>query len=164
MAANGKNERAERLKERQEMQVTTLRGDIRDQVLRLVRELPDHWGKMTGGAQEDVISRVERLANGLVDETVEIVTSRGADSQLVTLGKISVDKGMIECKFTTPYTNDAMSALCERRSQQVALVARDADQFKGEKAKAETDNIGDLAIPRAGAARIEASMAQPSAH
>lgn len=142
--------RTERLQERQDLQVVTLRGDIRDAILRMVRELPDHWRKMTGGAQDDVIARIETLAAALVDQTVEIVASRGCDSQIVRLGKITVDKGAIKCEFTAPYSNESMNALCSRQTQEVALVARDAEQFKGERAKAESDNIGDLAIPRGG--------------
>jgi hypothetical protein len=142
------DDRTKRLKDRQDLQATTLRGDIRDVVLRLVRELPDHWKKMAGGAQEDVIERIERLAATIVDQTVDIVTSRGADSQVVRLGKISADKGMIECKFTVPYSNEALIALGTRQGQEVVLIARDTEQFKGEREKAESDNIGDLAIPR----------------
>lgn len=158
-ARNGQADRAERLKERQDLQVATLRGDVRDAVLRLVRELPDHWRKMTGGAQEDIIERIEKLASTLVDQTVEIVASRGCDSQVVRLGKISVDKGMIECKFTTAYSHEAMNAICLRQGQEVALVARDAEQFKGERAKAESDNIGDLAIPRGKPFAVPSSVA-----
>jgi hypothetical protein len=141
-------ERQDPREARQQMQINTLRGDVRDQVLRLVRELPDSWKKMTGSAQEDAISRIERFASSLVDEAVEIVASRGCDFQVVRLGKISADKGVIDCKFTTPYTHEAMTTLCSRQGQEVALVARDVDQFKGERDRAEADNIGDLAIPR----------------
>lgn len=150
-AKNGqadKADRTERLKERQDLQVATLRGDVRDAVLRLVRELPNDWRKMTGGAQEDTIERIERLAGTLVDQAVEIVAARGCDSQIVRLGKIGVDKGMIEGKFTTPFSHEALNAICLRQGQEVALIARDAEQFKGERDKAESDNIGDLAIPR----------------
>jgi hypothetical protein len=142
------NERSERLKERLDMQVATMRGDLRDAVLRLVRDLPDSWRKMTGGAQEDAIDRIERLSSDVIDRAVEIVTARGCEAQIVRLGKITVDKGMIGCSFTTAYSHDAMNTLCQRQNQEVALVAKDPEQFKGERGAAEADNIGDLAIPR----------------
>lgn len=145
---DAKNDRSERLKERLDMQVATMRGDLRDAVLRLVRELPDGWHKMTGGAQEDAIERIERLATDVVDRSVEIVTARGCEAQIVRLGKITVDKGMIGCAFTTSYSHEAMNTLCLRQGQDVALVAKDPEQFKGERRAAEPDNIGELAIPR----------------
>lgn len=140
--------RSERLKERLDMQVSTMRGDIRDGILRLVRELPDGWHKMTGGAQEDAIERIEKLATDVVDRTVDVVSARGCETQIVRLGKITVDKGMIACGFITTYSHEAMNVLCLRQGQEVALVARDPEQFKGERAAAEADNVGDLAIPR----------------
>jgi hypothetical protein len=151
-----------RMRERSDLQVATLRGDVRDAVLRLVRELPDHWRKMTGGAQEDAIGRIERLSNSVVEQCVEIVAARGADFQIVRLGKMTIDKSVIEGKFTMPYTNEALTALSSRQNQEIVLVAREADQFKGERSKAESDNIGDLAIPR-GRPSIAATMAEPSA-
>jgi hypothetical protein len=158
MADNG---RPDRMRERQELQVATLKGDIRDRILRLVRQLPEHWQKMSGDAQQDVISNLERTAEDLVDQVVDLVSSRGADHQLVTLGKIAVDKGVIDCKFTAPYSNETMAALCSKRGQEVVLVARDADQFKGERAKAEPDNIGDLAIPRGSVEEVRRTMVRP---
>ena len=155
-------DRAQKLKDRQDLQIATLRGDVRDVVLRLVRELPDHWKKMAGGAQDDVIERIERMAGSVIDQAVDIVTSRGADSQVVRLGKITADKGMIDCKFTTPFSNEAMATLCARQGQEVVLIARDAEQFMGEREKAESDNIGDLAIPRGGRRSLQEAMAESS--
>lgn len=157
--------RAGRLKDRQDFQAASLRGDVRDVVLRLVRELPDQWKKMTGGAQDDVIARIERLAGAVVDQVVDIVASKGTESQVVRLGKITADKGMIDCKFTLPYSNEAVAALCTRQGQEVILIAREAEQFMGERERAESDNIGELAIPRGQAGTrksLDETMAQSS--
>lgn len=157
--------RAGRLKDRQDLQAASLRGDVRDVVLRLVRELPDQWKKMTGGAQDDVIARIERLAGAVVDQVVDIVASKGTESQVVRLGKITADKGMIDCKFTLPYSNEAVAALCTRQGQEVILIAREAEQFMGERERAESDNIGELAIPRGQAGTrksLDETMAQSS--
>lgn len=143
---NGKT--GSRTAERQEIQVATLRGDIRDQMLRLVRDLPNHWPKMTGDAQQDVINRIELLSNDLVNRTVDLIASRGCSFQLVTLGEATITPTAVKCKFTVPRTNDAVAALNSRIGQTVVLVAREAEQFSGERAPAETDNVGDLAIPR----------------
>ena len=157
--------RAGRLKDRQDFQAASLRGDVRDVVLRLVRELPDQWKKMTGGAQDEVIARIERLAGAVVDQVVDIVASKGTESQVVRLGKITADKGMIDCKFTLPYSNEAVAALCTRQGQEVILIAREAEQFMGERERAESDNIGELAIPRGQAGTrksLDETMAQSS--
>src|SRR6185437_15293632 len=145
---NGKNGAADHTRERHEMQVSTLRGDLRDQILRLVRDQPNHWPKMTGDAQQDTITRIELLANDLVNRTVDLVASRGAGFQLVTLGEATITPTVIKCKFTIPRSAENAAALNARIGQTVVLVARDAEQFIGERAPAQTDNVGDLAIPR----------------
>ena len=120
---------------------------------------------MTGGAQDDVIARIERLAGAVVDQVVDIVASKGTESQVVRLGKITADKGMIDCKFTLPYSNEAVAALCTRQGQEVILIAREAEQFMGERERAESDNIGELAIPRGQAGTrksLDETMAQSS--
>jgi len=149
-------------KDRQAMQVATLRGDIRDRILRLVREVPDHWHKMTGDAQQDVINRIEDMSNGIVNETVDLVAARGFDHQLVRLSEFAVKNGVISCKLAIPASHETVAATFSRLNQDVALILRNADQFKGEKQKAETDNVGDLAIPRHGAPAADTSMAQHS--
>ncbi len=147
---NGKAKgNADAAHQRQELQVATLRGDIRDQMLRLVRDLPNHWPKMTGDAQQDVITRIELMANDLVNRVVDMVSSRGCSFQLVTLGEITITPTAIKCKFTVPRSAETAAALNARIGQTVVLVAREAEQFAGERAPAQTDNVGDLAIPRA---------------
>ena len=146
--ASDNGQKTDRMKERQALHVTTLRGDLRDAIIRLVRDLPEHWHKMSGDAQQDVIDRIERLADGLVNETVDIVAARGAEFTVATLGKVAFDKGVITSTITTPLSMEVLSALASRQARPIVLVAREAEQFKGEKAKAEPDNVGALAMPR----------------
>lgn len=134
--------------ERMQLATSSLRGDIRDQILRVVRELPNAWQKMTGDGQQDVIDRIDTLADRLVTDTVDIIASHGCDHVFVTLGKISINDGEIDCKFRAPATHDAVTALYTRQGRSVVLIARDADNYKGERARAEPDNVGELAIPR----------------
>ena len=152
MAKNGKAhdhaDRSSKLKDRMEMQIETMRGDVRDAILRLVKEQQTHWGKMTGAQQQTLIDRVEEMASNTVDQAVDIVAARGCEAQVVRVGKLESNNGTIKCAFTAPYSLEALTAIASRQNQEVVLVARDVDQFKGEKSRAETDNIGTLAIPR----------------
>ena len=153
MARNGKThdeaaDRSAKLRERMELQVTTLRGDFRDAVLRLVKDLPEQWRKMTGAQQDTLIDRVEEMASNTVDQAVDLVAARGCEAQVVRVGKVTANNGTIKCEFTAPYSLEALSAIAQRQNQEVVLVARDVDQFKGERDRAESDNIGSLAIPR----------------
>lgn len=142
---NGKHEDA--ITAKAGAQIETLKGDIRDEILREFKAMAKPWAKMTETEQERVIHRAGDISGKLVMQACNAIASRGFKYFDVTLGKITVDKG-IECKFTLPYSADGIAGLCQRKGDSVMLVARDAAAFFGEKKKAETDVVGDLAIPK----------------
>lgn len=146
--ANGKGATA--------LQIRTLESGIRDAILREFKTLEKPWPKMGEWEQERAIGRARDIASILVHDAINIVASRGFENFHVVLGKITVDKG-IECKFTLPFSPEAIAGLCARKGDTVILVARDAKDFRDGK-KAETDNVGDLAIPKNGKADDEANL------
>lgn len=129
-----------------ELRMGTLSGDVRDEILREFKTIPNIWAKLDEDGQQRLIDRAEHIALMIVDTAVDIVASRGIEFFKVTLGKIEIDKG-ITCKFTLPATEEAIGAIFKRRGDTVILVARDPHQFLGERERAKPDVVGTLAMP-----------------
>lgn len=116
-----------------ELNIPTLRGDIRDALLGHVKSLPKPWPQMSEIEQESAIWRAETLADELVRKAVALAASRGFEHFEVSLGKYAIDKG-VEGKFTAPYSNDLIEALGTRRGATFLLVPRDLADFQGQQA------------------------------
>ena len=133
---------------RTEMRIATLSSDVHRQLLRVVRELPQHWHTMTGAAQQDVIDKLATMTDRIIDEAVDIVASRGFKDMIVRLGPITISDRKITCKFEVDQTNENVMTLCARQHLGAVLVPCDPEDFKKDKTAIETDNVGELAIPR----------------
>lgn len=129
--------------------INTLKGDLRDEILREFKSMAKPWVKMSEYEQERIIHRATDIAGTVVHQAITAIASRGFEHFNVTLGKITVDKG-IECKFTLPFSGEAITGLCQRKGDSVILIARDATEFFGEKKPVEAENVGELAIPKTG--------------
>lgn len=128
-----------------ELRMATLSGDIRDEILREFKTMPDVWQKLDEDGQQRLIDRAKSIAYQLVDSSVDIVVSRGNDFHRVKVGKFSVDeKGVVKCEFTLGYDEDALLWIARHRNDVVALIARDTHEFLGERARAKPEVIGSL--------------------
>lgn len=127
----------------------SLKGDVRDAILQMVKGLAKPWAKMTEWEQESAIRQCADIAGKLVHETVRITASRGFDHIPVSLGTFTVDaeKG-IQSKFAMARTPDNLVAMGERLGSIVLLIPMDVHEFMGEKKPAEADVVGDLAMPK----------------
>lgn len=115
------------------LDVKTLRGDVRDALLSHIRALPKPWAQMSEAEQGDAIYRADKLAEQLVRSSVDLAGARGFEHHIVSLGKYSIDKG-VEGKFIAPYSADLVEALGTRRGSTFLLVPRDIGDFLGERA------------------------------
>jgi hypothetical protein len=141
----------ERAEDRIELQMATLSGDIRDELIREFKTINGVWGK-TEDEQERLINRASDIADLLVDRAVSVISSRGLTFFTVKLGDVkATGKGAIDCAFSMPlHRNEHLiGGLCKRINQPVILIARDVDEFLGERHEAKADVVGDLGMPRA---------------
>lgn len=146
--ANENTVHLEQITRRLNAQQHTLSGDLRDAVLRLIKELPKPWQKMTGDEQQATIDVVVDFADLWTRDAYDVMAAAGADRTVVKLStNFSVDEDSIICRITAPKSPELVSVLMARGGRDVILVARDADAFLGERRPAATDNIGDLAMP-----------------
>lgn len=118
-----------------ELNIPTLRGDVRDALLTHVKSLPKPWQQMSQLEQELAITRAESLADNLVRQAVALAGARGFEHYEVSLGKYAIDKG-IEGKFSAPYSTDLVEALGTRRGATFLLVPCDINEFLGQQAAA----------------------------
>lgn len=116
-----------------ELNIPTLKGDVRDALLTHVRSLPKPWPQMSESEQEVAIRRADTLADDLVRKAVALAASRGFEHFEVSLGKYAIDNG-VEGKFGAPYSTDLVEALGTRRGKTFLLVPRDLHEFMGQQA------------------------------
>lgn len=146
--AKGRAEQKEDRMDRMELQMKTLSGDVRDEILREFKTIDKPWQKMNEDEQQHLIDRAIDIAYTLVDRAVDIVASRGCEFHKVTLGDFQVTADGIKGKFTMPGSQDGVTDLFARISTTLILVARDVYQFEGQRAEATPDVVGNLKMPR----------------
>lgn len=116
-----------------ELNIPTLRGDVRDALLGHVKSLHKPWQQMSEAEQEMAIHRAATLADELVRGCVALAAARGFEHFEVSLGKYAIDKS-VEGKFTATYSTDLVEALGSRRGKTFLLVPRDLHEFQGQQA------------------------------
>lgn len=116
-----------------ELNIPTLKGDVRDALLAHVRALPKPWPQMSEAEQDMAIHRATTLADDLVRQAVALAAARGFEHFEVSLGKYAIDKS-VEGKFAAPYSTDLVEALGTRRGKTFLLVPRDLHEFMGQQA------------------------------
>lgn len=131
-----------------ELAANTLRGDIRDKILTEFKAVPKSWQTSTEDEQNRLINRAKDIADTLVRRAIDIIAAKGLPSLAITVGKMTIDNS--ECKGTFECYADDESLLRIRHLQgaRAMFVLASPDAFNGEQKKAETDNVGDLAMPK----------------
>lgn len=131
-----------------ELAANTLRGDIRDKILSEFKAIPKSWQTSSEDEQTRLINRAKDVADTLVRRAIDIVAAKGLPALPITVGKMTIDNS--ECKGTFECYADDESLLRIRHLQgsRAMFVLASPDAFNGEQKKPETDNVGDLAMPK----------------
>lgn len=136
----------------------TLRGDVRDEILREFKHMPKPWQQMTEDEQQRLIDRASDIADALVRKAVDLVAGRGLPSLPIEVGKITIDgaacKGTFEC-FTD---DESLLRIRHLQGSRAVFVLATIDAFKGEQTKPEPEVVGDLAMPKDGERADEALL------
>lgn len=132
------------------LQAETLTGDIRDMVLTEFKHQPKPWQQMNEEEQQRLIDRAEDIAGQLVQRAVNIIAERGLPSLPITVGKFTVDAGELKGVFEAYASDDNLLRIRHLAGQRAMFVLASPDAYEGEKAPAEPENVGDLAIPKTG--------------
>lgn len=130
----------------------TLRGDIRDEVLREFKHLPKPWQAMNEEEQQRIINRAADIADTLVRRAVDLVAARGLPALPIEVGKFTVDGSAVKGTFECYADDESLLRIRHLANMRAMFVLASPDAFNGEQKPAETEVVGDLAIPKEAAA------------
>lgn len=138
----------------------TLRGDLRDAILAEFKHIEGPWSKAPEGEQERLIRRAEDIAGSLVRGAIDLIAAKGLPALPITVGKITVEgaacKGVFECYAD----DDNLLRIRHLQGSRAMFVLASPDRFNGEQKEAETENIGDLALPKGDERADQANLDQ----
>lgn len=117
----------------------TLRGDVRDAVLNLIKGLKKPWAKTSEIDQAQIISDADRLARRLAGDAVRLIASRGEDKFLE--GQLDQFTAKDAIKATVSFSGHAQGRdfLFDGVGGRVLLVLLDDEEIMGETAAAEPE-------------------------
>ncbi len=128
----------------------TLRGDIRDELLREFKHMPKSWQTMNEDEQQRCIDRASDIADSLVRKAVDLVASRGLPALPIEVGKITIDGAACKGAFECYADDDNLLRIRHLQGSRAMFVLASPSAFQGEKSKPETEVVGDLAMPKDG--------------
>ena len=117
-----------------DLQLDTLRGDIRDAMLNRIRHMKTSWGLCTEAEQAEIANGLELAAGHLVRSVVRQLTAHEFPHAVVTLGEVKIGgtKG-IEAKITCQNIEVNRNTLGDHVGEMVQIVMIDSDKFMGER-------------------------------
>lgn len=128
-----------------DLQLETLSGDIRDEMLKRIRSRKVSWHMMTEQEQSEEIEALGMLSRQMVRRAVALLTKHDFAHAVVTLEEFKVKGGKdIEAKITCPNIQLNREALGDRTGQMCLLLMVDSEEFFGEREtpKADPDQPG----------------------
>lgn len=125
----------------------SLKGDIRDALLSELKHMPKPWQQMNETQQQRLINRAENVAHDLVREAVTIAAAEGAAALVGRVSKFSAtDKGL-KIEFGVALNEENLVKLAKHTGAAVLALIEPA-RYQGQRKPAETDVVGDLAMPK----------------
>lgn len=123
-----------------DLQLDTLSGDIRDELLKRIRNRHVTWRGMTEEEQSDEIAALDLFSRQIVRRAVALVTKHEFSHAVVSLVEFKVKGGKdIEAKVTCPNIQHNRDALGDRTGQMCMLMMVDSEEFFGERDEAKPD-------------------------
>jgi len=123
-----------------EMDLTTLMGDMRDEMLTRVKHLKATWNLLSQNEQQDVANGLELFSKAMIRRVVHLVTRQRFPHTAVKLAEMKIKGGKdIEAKIICDNIEFNRSVLGEHIGQFVQVVMIDSDTFMAERAPVQTD-------------------------
>jgi hypothetical protein len=131
-----------------DLQTETLRGDVRDAVLSEFKAMAKPWQAMNEEEQDRVIRRADGIARTMVRSAVDLIAARGLPAIPIEVGKMTMDGAEIEGKFKCYADDETLLRARHLQNSRAMFVLASPDAFNGEEKPAETEVVGELAIPK----------------
>jgi len=118
----------------------TLRGDVRDGLLTLLRDMETPWSKLSQRDQQWRIEAVDKLAQKVVRQSLQIVANQGFPHLAMRTGKWNVGDG-IKLEITGAASVENITRLAEHGQGECIVVLAEVGEYFGERraAAAEPD-------------------------
>lgn len=143
-----------------ELATTTLRGDIRDKILSEFKAIPKSWQTSSENEQSRLINRAKDIADSLVCRAIDIIAAKGLPALPITVGAMTIEQSACKGKFECFADDESLLRIRHLQGSRAMFVLASPDAFNGEQKKAETENVGDLAMPKGDEPRAdEANLA-----
>lgn len=136
--------------EQMDIQAETLKGDIRDSILTEFKHTAKPWQQMTEDEQQRMIDRSVDISHTVIQRSINIIAERGLPSMTITVGKFTVDAGELKGTFEAYASDENLLRVRHLAEQRAIFVLASPEAYQGEKAPAETENVGELALPKTG--------------
>lgn len=127
----------------------TLHSDIRDALLAEFKAIDKPWQKMKENEQSRLIHRADDIASSVVLGAVAVVASKGFSSVAASIDQFTRKDGL-KIVVKAAATVEHITKLAEHGMNSVVLVLAEPAKFMGESKPIETENVGDLAMPKTG--------------
>lgn len=128
----------------------TLRGDLRDTILAEFKASTKPWSKLSEDEQSRLMHRAADIAGKLVVDVIDIVAERGLPALPIIVGKMTVDGSACKGTFECHADDENLLRIRHLQGARAMFVLASPDRFNGEQQPAETENVGDLAMPKTG--------------
>lgn len=123
-----------------DLDLETLSGDIRDEMVTRVKHLKTTWGFLSQGEQAEIANGLELFAKNLLRKIVGKLAKHEFEHVVVTLAEHKVKGGKdIEAKITCPNIQTYRNTLGDHTGSMCMLMMVDAETFFGERAPVKTD-------------------------
>ena len=124
----------------------TLRGDVRDAVLREFKAMEKPWAQMNEKEQERLIHRAVDIAHSLTNSAIRVAAHRGFAYLVAGVKQFTVTdeiKTVVTCSATV----ENITKLAKHAGEMVCVLISPT-VFFGEREKATPDVVGELKLPK----------------
>lgn len=132
-----------------EFDTKSLLADVRDAILSEFKAVDKPWEKQNESEQSRLIQRAEYIAGRLIADVVAIVADKGFSSIPASIDQFTRKDG-IKITLKASATVEHITQLAEHGMNAVVLVLAEPTKFMGKAKPKETENVGDLAMPKTG--------------
>lgn len=122
-----------------EFAVRTLRGDLRDTLLDLVRKLPKQWHALSESEQRDTAFHIDEQARETLLAACQVIADQKWPSLRAKLGDVKIGEKGIEAKLVVGRYDDKRHVLFDAQGSMVSVIIDEPSLFMGERGKARID-------------------------
>lgn len=117
-----------------DLAAATLKGDVRDKFLEVIKRLPRTWQEMTEAQKRDAVHAVESLSSYIIIEACETMAAGGRQTIVGSLKTYSQKENEVTAQVKFLGSWDVIAALHHACGSTVQLVAVNDEDFKGQRA------------------------------